>query len=394
MTNADHQSPGDNVYKMRAISALTGFSPTLLRAWERRFDFLSPSRLPGGHRLYTEQDLKVLNRVKELLDTGHAIGAVAALGRDRLLSCESQSQAEQQELARLVEQLAPIDLQSYRAIRYGGEGLSVSLADLEFEDLAIISRLYKLLTGVYSLWLYLDEAVRDEQLLRERLSALGGKDFRVDISRLGAGKTHYPQLVRAALEDSKRGALIPLLQHFDKLQQGGGDIRTCVLLARDQAKILRNAFHDIDHDLRPADESPKAHAVEGMVCKIEDILPHYEAILDWDGAVSSRCLETSAVDRVLYDFVRRIEALGSTSTTLWVGPINAHLTRWAFRFDGKGFQAHVSEDLPVLAVSMSIGLTPQAALDQGYLGSKEGWAWFHWPVFQVPAGATLCSCDL
>lgn len=73
-------------YKMRTIARLTDFSPALLRAWERRHELLRPMRGPGGHRLYTEDDLRVLTRVKELIQSGRSIGEIARVGRDTLLS--------------------------------------------------------------------------------------------------------------------------------------------------------------------------------------------------------------------------------------------------------------------------------------------------------------------
>ncbi|MEZ5394114.1 MAG: MerR family transcriptional regulator [Bryobacterales bacterium] len=70
---------------MRTIARMTDSSPALLRAWERRHNLLRPWRGPGGHRLYTEDDLQVLLRVRELIDQGRSIGEIAELGRETLL---------------------------------------------------------------------------------------------------------------------------------------------------------------------------------------------------------------------------------------------------------------------------------------------------------------------
>ena len=77
-------------YKMRTIARLTDFSPALLRAWERRHNLLHPMRGPGGHRLYTEDDLRVLLRVKELIQSGRSIGEISSVGRDTLLRQSNQ----------------------------------------------------------------------------------------------------------------------------------------------------------------------------------------------------------------------------------------------------------------------------------------------------------------
>ncbi len=72
-------------YKMSTIARLTDFSPILLRAWERRYKLLEPKRGPGGHRLYTEDDLNVLRRVRRLIDSGRSIGEIAGMSREALL---------------------------------------------------------------------------------------------------------------------------------------------------------------------------------------------------------------------------------------------------------------------------------------------------------------------
>ena len=74
------------LYKMRTVSGLTGFSPTRLRVWEQRYKILTPTRLSGGHRLYTEEDLQALRMVHALLQNGRSIGEIARLGRKALLS--------------------------------------------------------------------------------------------------------------------------------------------------------------------------------------------------------------------------------------------------------------------------------------------------------------------
>jgi len=73
------------LYKMSVVVRLTGFSPTLLRAWERRYGLLKPQRGKGGQRLYTEDDLRVLRRIRQLLAEGRSIGEAALMGRRELL---------------------------------------------------------------------------------------------------------------------------------------------------------------------------------------------------------------------------------------------------------------------------------------------------------------------
>ena len=64
---------------------LTGFSPAVLRTWERRYRILSPERGPGKQRLYTEDDLRLLRIIREHLAQGRTIGEIALDGRAALL---------------------------------------------------------------------------------------------------------------------------------------------------------------------------------------------------------------------------------------------------------------------------------------------------------------------
>jgi methanogenic corrinoid protein MtbC1 len=66
-------------YNIKAISNLVGIQPGTLRAWERRYQILSPVRNESGHRLYTEQDLKVLKWLAEKVEQGFTISQAVAL---------------------------------------------------------------------------------------------------------------------------------------------------------------------------------------------------------------------------------------------------------------------------------------------------------------------------
>ncbi|MEB3299589.1 MAG: MerR family transcriptional regulator [Candidatus Sericytochromatia bacterium] len=92
-------------YKMSSVARLTGFSPMLLRAWEKRYDLLSPVRSPKGHRLYTDRDIQVLRRVKSLLDEGRSIGEIAGLGVEALLAEPLPVPPRHESSARMLEPL-------------------------------------------------------------------------------------------------------------------------------------------------------------------------------------------------------------------------------------------------------------------------------------------------
>jgi DNA-binding transcriptional MerR regulator/methylmalonyl-CoA mutase cobalamin-binding subunit len=72
-------------YKMGTVARLTGLSAGLLRMWERRHDLVRPHRTEGGHRMYSQQDLRLLLYIKARIDEGASIGELAQQGREALL---------------------------------------------------------------------------------------------------------------------------------------------------------------------------------------------------------------------------------------------------------------------------------------------------------------------
>jgi DNA-binding transcriptional MerR regulator/methylmalonyl-CoA mutase cobalamin-binding subunit len=62
-----------------AVARKTGLSSHVLRAWERRYQVVSPKRTAGGLRLYTHDDILRLQLLKRLTDQGHPISQIASL---------------------------------------------------------------------------------------------------------------------------------------------------------------------------------------------------------------------------------------------------------------------------------------------------------------------------
>jgi DNA-binding transcriptional MerR regulator len=61
------------------LSRRTGVSPELLRAWERRYALLRPTRTEGGFRLYSGEDERRIRRMQEHLAQGVSAGEAARL---------------------------------------------------------------------------------------------------------------------------------------------------------------------------------------------------------------------------------------------------------------------------------------------------------------------------
>src|SRR5687767_9495114 len=64
------------------LARRTGASPELLRAWERRYGLLRPTRSQGGFRLYTAADEARVRRMRDQLARGVAAAEAARLAVD------------------------------------------------------------------------------------------------------------------------------------------------------------------------------------------------------------------------------------------------------------------------------------------------------------------------
>jgi DNA-binding transcriptional MerR regulator/methylmalonyl-CoA mutase cobalamin-binding subunit len=58
------------MYSIKQASIRSGVSVPLIRAWERRYGVVSPKRTASGYRLYDDQAIATLVRVRELTESG------------------------------------------------------------------------------------------------------------------------------------------------------------------------------------------------------------------------------------------------------------------------------------------------------------------------------------
>jgi len=69
----------DRTYRIHIAAELSGVRVELIRAWERRYGFPCPQRTPSGYRVYTQQDVTLLKRLKQLTEEGVAISEAVKL---------------------------------------------------------------------------------------------------------------------------------------------------------------------------------------------------------------------------------------------------------------------------------------------------------------------------
>ncbi|MGZ8241643.1 MAG: MerR family transcriptional regulator [Methylobacter sp.] len=71
-------------YLISTVSKRSGVKSDLVRAWERRYQAVTPIRTAGGHRVYTDQDIARLKLLNQATSSGHSISQIARFSLDQL----------------------------------------------------------------------------------------------------------------------------------------------------------------------------------------------------------------------------------------------------------------------------------------------------------------------
>ncbi|MGE0711063.1 MAG: MerR family transcriptional regulator [Planctomycetota bacterium] len=217
------------LYKMHTIAERTGFSPTLLRAWERRHALLDPERTDGGHRLYTEDDLEVLRQVRALLDSGLAIGEIASLGRPDLLARAGDRRGRAAPIA------AEAALSSEQRARLGSYSAALVEAAVEVSD----GKAEDALDQVFGL---LAPQTALERVIAPALIEVG------ELWARGACSVAGEHLVSAKV----KGRLLRLLEAANPSRRNGASPAICACLPDEQHELgaLMAAYILARHHLR------------------------------------------------------------------------------------------------------------------------------------------------
>lgn len=68
-------------YRIKTVAELTGIPKNTLVAWERRYGLVDPDRMENGYRVYTDDDVDLIRRIKAKVDEGYKISEAVALVR-------------------------------------------------------------------------------------------------------------------------------------------------------------------------------------------------------------------------------------------------------------------------------------------------------------------------
>lgn len=67
------------LFPIREVSRLTGVNPVTLRAWERRYGLIVPTRTESGHRLYSMTDIERVRSILGWIERGVAVSKIGKI---------------------------------------------------------------------------------------------------------------------------------------------------------------------------------------------------------------------------------------------------------------------------------------------------------------------------
>lgn len=71
-------------HSIKAAARLAGISPYLIRAWEKRYNAVTPERTKTNRRLYSDEDIERLSLLFGATQKGESIGLIASLSTEEL----------------------------------------------------------------------------------------------------------------------------------------------------------------------------------------------------------------------------------------------------------------------------------------------------------------------
>lgn len=327
-------------------------------------------------------------------------------------------------IPQFVKDIAPAALPNHRGTRFDGHGEQIPLERLGPGDRERLARLYEALNAVAAVPSEPTPAARDH-LLSLNLPALMPVASALGTDTPGA---RGDLRLRQFFHDVRGGGLTVALgvcELVAHLPNRLALVPTAVRSARDHAKVMRAFLPELDPEVFARDEATRAHLIDGFVrawdgavvpCKGREV--RVEVACEYHGALTGRCLETAALDRVIYNFMNnavrfatddrvRTWVFRSGDVVRWVvcNALSAGDREWLGRATGNdprtlfaGGLTRGGNGIGLSAcaeiVGTCFGVDAQSAVRTGHVGAKlldTGFcAWFHWPVYA--ADGPTCGC--
>ncbi|AEV64864.1 MerR family transcriptional regulator [Pseudomonas ogarae] len=209
----------EDLFPIREVARMTGVNPVTLRAWERRYGLIQPTRTESGHRLYSLGDIEKVRSILAWIERGVAVSKVGKI----LAKTESVQPVStlissdliradharwQQQVADAVSSFDDVELD-----RVYGQVFSTYTVPIVFQD--ILMPLWRQLLqrqqafGQASEWVFLDGFLRS-RIIQRLLLKREGASPRVLVCAI-ADHCHELELLVTALFLSKAEVGVRLL---------------------------------------------------------------------------------------------------------------------------------------------------------------------------------------
>ncbi|MBD8474272.1 MerR family transcriptional regulator [Pseudomonas sp. CFBP 8770] len=177
----------DELYPIREVARLTGINPVTLRAWERRYGLVQPTRTESGHRLYSLADIEEVRSILGWIERGVAVSKVGKIlartqqARTALPGpCNEHGEWQQwqERIRQCVREFAEVRLDQVYGQVFSSYPLAVVFEQVlmpVWQELLVHQGHF----GQASEWLFLDTFLRARTLQRLRLASDQGQDNRV-----------------------------------------------------------------------------------------------------------------------------------------------------------------------------------------------------------------------
>lgn len=96
-------------YEIHEVAELTGLATARLRAWERRYEVVRPTRQPNRYRTYTSEQVALLRAFARLCAAGERIGDLVREPRDAIIARAEGRATDGSPLSQLVEAVKRLD---------------------------------------------------------------------------------------------------------------------------------------------------------------------------------------------------------------------------------------------------------------------------------------------
>ena len=214
------------LFPIREVSRLTGVNPVTLRAWERRYGLIRPTRTDSGHRLYSMADVEAVRSILSWTERGVAVSKVGSILARSAATREAEEPVAtvsgewgewQGQLREAVNGFDEVRLEQLYGQVFSTYPLAVVFQDVllpVWQELLLRQDEF----GGTSEWLFLDAFLRARALQRLQLARMPGGE-RVLLAAM-PGQYRELELLVAGLMlsgDSLAVSVLPIGQPLEEL---------------------------------------------------------------------------------------------------------------------------------------------------------------------------------